>query len=182
MDTALLHHHRYWLVEEKIIMNIRSLKSIALYILLSLPLALPITGIMYLDGQVLADGELLDPVELNKSHPLCMKLVHWSLVIALITAFTPFKHISSLAAGIAIGSFFFYGIDLYSQLRDLSEMGLSKQPLIEMVEVSTYGHWLIVMCALCLATQIIYGLALPVIRLKKAACKNTDGLKLSGSE
>jgi len=163
-------------------MNKLPLKCIACYILLSLPLALPIAGIIYLDGQILADGELLDPVELYKSHPLCMKFVHWSLVVALIAAFTPFKRVSCLASGMAIGAFVFYGIDLYSQLKDLSEMGLSKQPLIEMVEVSKYGRWLVIMCALCGITQIIYGLAAPIIRIKKAACNHADGLKLSESE
>jgi len=163
-------------------MNKLPLKCIAWYILLSLPLALPISGIIYLDGQILADSELLDPIELYKSHPLCMKFVHWSLVIALIAAFTPFKRVSSLASGMAIGAFVFYGIDTYSVLKDLSEMGLSKQPLIELIEVTKYGKWFVIMCALCGITQVIYGLAVPMIRVKKAACKNTDDLKLSESE
>ena len=110
---------------------------------------------------------------------MSMKFVHWSLMIALVAAFTPFKRISSLAAGIAIGGLLFCGTDLYSMLKDLSEMGLSKHPLIEMVEISSHGKWLVVMCILCAVTQTIYGIVVPLIRMKKAGCKNTDGLKLS---
>jgi len=182
MDPNLLHGYRYRSLEEKINMNRLTVKSVAQYIALSLPLAIPIAAIIYLDGQVLADGDFIDPVELYKSHPLCMNFVHWNLVIALILAFTPFKRLSSMTTGIALGAFGFHGIDLYSQLKDLSDMGLSKQPLIEMIEISTYGKWLILICALSVTTQIIYAIAVPLMRLKKAACNNTDGLKVRGSK
>ncbi|MBT8044452.1 MAG: hypothetical protein KJO79_05820 [Verrucomicrobiae bacterium] len=162
-------------------MNHLNIKSIVRSLLLALPLALPIAGIIHLDGKILADGELIDPVEIYKSHPMCMKFVHWSLVIALITAFTPFKRVSSLAAGIAIGSFLFYGVDLYSQLKDLSGMGLSKQPLIEMVEISSHGKWLIGMCILCAVTQIIYGILVPLARLTKNKPPMTDDQKNAAS-
>jgi len=159
-----------------------NIKRIAYYLLLSLPLALPIAGIMYFDGSVLADGELIDPVEVYKSHPMCMKFVHGSLVVALIAAFTPFKRISSFAAGIAIGGFLFYGVDQYSQLKEIDEMGLSEQSLLEMVIISSDGKWLVAMCILCAITQAIYGIVAPLIRMKKNCCKKTEGLKLSDAK
>jgi len=147
--------------------------AILKYALASLALALPIMGIMHFDGKVLADIEMGDPVELYKDYPECMKLVSWSLTIALIAAFSPFKSISSLGVGIALGSFAFYGIDQYTQLRDLEEMGLSSKPLMEMVTITPEGTWLIRMCVICAAVHILYGLAAPILRIKKNRLHST---------
>ena len=159
-----------------------NIKCIVWYLLLSLPLALPIIGIMHFDGKVLADGELIDPVEVYKSHPMCMEFVHGSLVIALIAAFTPFKRLSSFAAGMALGAFLFYGVDQYSQLKEIDEMGLSEQSMLDMVVISSDGKWLVAMCILCAVTQAIYGIVVPLIRMKKNGCKKTKGLKFSDTE
>lgn len=124
-----------------------------------LPLALPIAGVIYFDGTILAETELGDPVNLYIDVPLPMSMVHYSLVAALILVFTPFKRIMGMCIGLALGGICFYGLDQYDQLRDLSSMGLSSTPLIEMITISREGKWFIASMGLCVVTQLIYGIA-----------------------
>lgn len=133
--------------------------SLLKYILWSIPLAIPILGIMVFDGKVLAEiVDLGDPVPVNLETdvPLPMVVVSWCLIVALVSAFTPWKRISSLAVGLAIGGITFYALDQYEQLKDMEEMGLSSTPLMEMVNITTDGKYLIVFIALCLMTQTLY--------------------------
>jgi len=132
----------------------------------TIPLALPIAGIIYFDGQILAETELGDPVNLYIDVPLPMSMVHYSLIAALILVFTPLKRIMGMCIGLAIGGICFYGLDQYDQLKDLSSMGLSSTPLIEMITITREGKWLITSMALCIITQVIYGIA-DIIQLRQ---------------
>jgi hypothetical protein len=97
-----------------------------------------------------------------------MQMVSIALTLAFISAFTPFKRLSSMATGLAIGGIAFYALDQYEQLKDLEEMGLSSKPLMEMFSLTSDGKALLIMTGLCLATQTIYALISPVTRYFKA--------------
>lgn len=133
----------------------------------TLPLALPIIAVMHFDGKVLAEIDLGDPVNLYNDVPIPMSMVSWALIVALITTFTPFKRLSSLAVGLAIGGIAFFALDQYEQLKDMEEMGLSSKPLMELVTITKDGKYLIGSIALCLFTQTLYAFITPIIRIFK---------------
>ena len=154
-------------MEEKIITPKSTAITLVKKFLLTLPLALPIMGIMHFDGNILAEIDLGDPVNLYNDVPLPMSVVSNSLIVALIAAFTPFKRLSSLAVGLAIGGIAFYSLDQYEQLKDMEEMGLSSKPLMEMVTLTDSGRCLIASIAICLLTQVLYAFAAPTLRFFK---------------
>lgn len=142
--------------------------------LCTLPLAVPIIGIIHYSGKILAQTELGDPVQLYTDAPLPMSMVHTCLIMALLFIFTPFKRISGIAIGLALGGLCFYGLDQYEQLKDISEMGLSSMPLMEMISITNDGRNFLVSMAACIGTQILYGIADPIIlryRRKKTSDK-----------
>ena len=162
-------------MEEKIITPKSTPKTTAITLvkkgLYTLPLALPIMAIMYFDGHILAEVVIFgpaEPVNLYEEVPLPMSAVSYSLIVALIAAFTPFKRLSALAVGLAIGGIAFYILYQYEELKD---MGLSSKPLMEllmeMVTLTDSGRCLIASIALCLLTQVIYAFAAPLIRFLK---------------
>ncbi|MFK7909505.1 MAG: hypothetical protein AB8F34_02775 [Akkermansiaceae bacterium] len=140
-------------------------KKCSLYAVRSLALALPVIGIMCYDDKILATVELAGPVELYKSHPECMEIVRKALIFALVFAFTPFKRVAGIAVGIVAGALGFYGMDVYTQLAELSEMGLSSKPLQDMVEITSEGQWLIRFTALAVAMHCIDSLIDPSMKL-----------------
>jgi len=162
-------------VEEKIIMNKELLIPAGKYLAVSLLLALPIMGVMHFDDKILAEVMLADPVDLYKEYPMPMKSVSWALVVALIAAFTPFRTVSSLAVGVALGGLLFHGISQYSDLKELSEMGLSKKPLTELITLTSDGTWLIRMCVICGAVHALYGIIQPILTMicKKKSARKT---------
>lgn len=161
-------------MEEESIMNKKLLISAGKYLGVSLILALPILGVMHYDDKVLAEVMLGDPVELYKEYPMPMKGISWALLTGLIAAFTPFRSISSLAVGVALGGFLFHGISQYSDLKELSEMGLSKKPLTDLITLTSDGIWLIRMCVICGAIHLLYGIIHPIITfiIKKKPARN----------
>lgn len=142
----------------------------------SLILAIPLWGMLSTSKQVLGEVELGDAVELYKSHPWSMEFFRWSVIVGIIFAFTPFKRLCAMAAGIAVGSLVFYALDLYRQLEELSKMGLSEKPLMEMLTLSSHGEWLIRWSVIVVITQILTGLFFPIWQLVRGAKKSKPKL------
>ncbi len=161
-------------MEKEKLTNRCGLRRMAKALALSLILAIPIIGMLVTSSRVLAEVELGDPVELYKTHPWSMQFFRWCLILALCFAMTPFKNLSALAAGLAVGGLAFYGLDLYHQLKELSEMGLSAKPLTEMVVLSPDGKWLVAWSGLTLCTQILVGLVPPISGMVQS-CKGCRG-------
>ena len=151
-------------MEKEKLISSDTLRQIGLKLPVSLLLAAPLLGMLITSNKVLAEVELGDPVELYKTHPWSMAFFRWCLIGGIIFAFTPFKRLCSLAAGLAVGSLVFYALDLYHQLEELSKMGLSSKPLTEMVTLSSAGKWMIGWTAATAATQIVLGLIFPCLR------------------
>lgn len=152
-----------------------ALRCLALKLAVSLALAVPLWGMLKTSGAVLAEVELGDPVRLYETHPSAMEFFRWCVILGIVFAFTPFKRISALATGLAIGGLAFYALDLYKQLEELSKMGLSAKPLTEMVVLSEEGVWLIRWCAIAGAAQAVFGILSPCTRLwrlRKKCCQS----------
>ena len=165
MDLHIIYHHHHWAMEKESLTTKKRLRLLLKKTIWAILLALPILSIIHFDGKILAEIELGDPVDLYNDAPLPMSVVHWSLITALIFSCTPFKGVCSLATGIALGGFLFYGLDQYEQLKDLSEMGLSSLPLMEMVTLTSDGKWLITSIIICIISQCVYGLVTPVLQI-----------------
>lgn len=147
------------------------LRFLATKLPVSILLAVPLTGMLVTSSEVLAEVELGDPVELYKTHALPMSFFRWCVICGIILAFTPFKRLCAMAAGLAVGSLVFYGLDLHQQLEELSKMGLSSKPLSEMVVLSSSGKWLVGWCAAAIGVQVLAGLVFPCVTLR-ACCKS----------
>ena len=93
-----------------------------------------------------------------------MAFFRWCLISGMIFAVTPFRSISALATGLAVDCLAFYGMDLQSELEELSKMGLSKKPLTEMVVLSPEGEWLIRWCVIACIIQCVIGAVEPVLQ------------------
>jgi len=160
------------IMEKEKLTSPASLRNLGVKVLVSLALAIPLWGMLKTSTAVLAEVELGDPVKLYETHPSAMSFFRWCVIVGILFAFSPFKSISALATGLAVGGLAFYGMDLQSQLEELSKMGLSEKPLTEMVVLSKEGMWLIRWCVMACAMQCLLGLILPAIhcwRLRKIA-------------
>ena len=143
----------------------RLLCCLGLKLIVSILIAIPLIGMLKMSSQVLAEIELLDPVELYKSDPYSMQFYKWSLIVAICATFTPFKRISALGTGLAIGCLVFYGLGKQHEMEMFAEF--SKEPLTELITLTNEGEWLIRWCVMAIVVQVICALTSPCLRLWK---------------
>jgi len=141
-------------------------------------LVIPIIGILRNYDQSLADIELGDPVLLTFSYPDFMQLFKWALYAAIACSILPLtRKFYGILLGFCLGGLMFLYQSTMADLKSLSEMGLSKTPLEEMIILTEQGEnfafWCVV-AAVCFIIVMLAECAQSLLRKKSRTSSTLD--------
>ncbi|MGJ8657962.1 MAG: hypothetical protein ACSHX6_16055 [Akkermansiaceae bacterium] len=135
-------------------------KIVLLEIVYAALLVIPIVGILSNYNYSLADIELGDPVKLTFSYPDFMKLFKWAMITAIVCSILPMtRKFFGILLGFGLGGLLFLYQSTMADLKSLSEMGLSKKPMEEMITLTKHGENFTFWCVASVVCFVIVMLA-----------------------